>query len=147
MEAGDAAYISTPGPLGIVSGSLIAANLTQNTDTILLGGLAGGAVGYTIPALTYPQHQGSAFDSIEATGIAATAALTAEGLGQYLGSHDAIQPEARPWFPTIGLTMHDMKQCTTFKKHFLKKTCNLRHSNLELLNTGTNLAYLFCTIQ
>lgn len=104
MEAGDAAYISTTGPLGIVSGSLIAANLTQNTDTILLGGLAGGAVGYTIPALTYPQHQGSAFDSIEATGIAATAALTAEGLGQYLGSHDAIQPEARPWFPTIGLT-------------------------------------------
>ena len=24
---------------------------------------------------------------------------------------------------------HDMIQCTTFKNHFLKNTCNLRHSN------------------
>ena len=25
---------------------------------------------------------------------------------------------------------HDMKQCTTFKNHFLKNTCNLGHSKL-----------------
>ena len=28
---------------------------------------------------------------------------------------------------------HDMIQCTTFKNHFLKNTCNLRHSNVLLL--------------
>ena len=29
---------------------------------------------------------------------------------------------------------HDMKQCTTFKNHFLKNTCNLRHSNIHALS-------------
>ena len=26
---------------------------------------------------------------------------------------------------------HDMKECTSFKKHFLKNTCNLGHSNQQ----------------
>ena len=30
---------------------------------------------------------------------------------------------------------HDMIQCTTFKNHFLKNTCNLRHSNARKSET------------
>ena len=46
---------------------------------------------------------------------------------------------------------HDMKQCTTFKNHFLKNTCNLRHSIggvMWLANVRTVHIYqpnLFCT--
>ena len=39
---------------------------------------------------------------------------------------------------------HDMKQCTTFKNHFLKNTCNLRHSNLHTKITlfASNLFFI-----
>ena len=33
---------------------------------------------------------------------------------------------------------HDMKQCTTLKNHFLKNTCNLRHSNAQFVRYVLN---------
>ena len=84
MEAGDAAFISTSGILGTTSGMLIGTGLGGNTDHLYLGGLGGLAAGYGTSALLRQTHQGTALDSIEATGIATLATLSAVGAASQL---------------------------------------------------------------
>ncbi|NCG21500.1 MAG: hypothetical protein GWP91_21010, partial [Rhodobacterales bacterium] len=84
MEAGDAAFISTSGILGTTSGMLISTGLGDNSDDHYLGGLGGLAAGYGTAVLLRQTHNGTALDSLEATGIATLATLGAVGAASQL---------------------------------------------------------------
>jgi len=95
IEAGDAAYLSTTGLVGMSSGVLV--GCAAGGDTACWGGgLLGEVAGFGLGALTMDRHPGTQIDSVEALVVSGATGLAA-GTATHYAVESTIGDNNRRW--------------------------------------------------
>jgi len=95
IEAGDAAYLSTTGLVGMSSGVLVGCAAGGDT-ACWSGGLLGEVAGFGLGALTMDRHPGTQVDSVEALVVSGATGLAA-GTATHYAVESSIGDNNRRW--------------------------------------------------
>ncbi len=93
IEAGDAAFLSSTGLVGITSGALIGSGIDLHKDVYpWSGGLVGEAVGFGAGALLMDRHPGTQGDTVEALVVSAATGLAGGNTSRWM-TYRSLRPD------------------------------------------------------